>query len=120
MMGDEAPQFTLEDTRTLDEIVRDVCDSGFIPSFCTACYREGRTGDRFMQLAKTGRIGAICQPNALLTLQEYAEDYADSELKDLAKKVIQREIAEMSESALRERTKEMLLRIESGERDLRF
>ena len=73
---DHSAQFDISDTRTLDEIVRWLLELGHIPSFCTACYREGRTGDRFMALVKSGKIADCCGPNALMTLKEYLEDYA--------------------------------------------
>ena len=78
---ENSAQFDLNDTRTLDQIVNWLLDGGFIPSFCTACYREGRTGDRFMQLVKSGQIANCCQPNALMTLKEYLEDYASEDTR---------------------------------------
>ena len=72
---DNSAQFDVSDTRTLDEVVNWLLESGYIPSFCTACYREGRTGDRFMSLVKSGQIANCCGPNALMTLKEYLEDY---------------------------------------------
>jgi 2-iminoacetate synthase len=113
-------QFEPEDHRSPLEILKGLLRGGYVPSYCTACYREGRTGDRFMQLAKTGRIASICQPNALLTLQEYIEDYGDPEFKELAHVTIKREIDDMPDNALREKTLEMLSQIEAGQRDLRF
>jgi 2-iminoacetate synthase len=113
-------QFEPEDHRSPLEILKGLLRGGYVPSYCTACYREGRTGDRFMQLAKTGRIASIRQPNAMLTLQEYIEDYGDQELKELAAAVIQRELGDIPDSALREKTLKMLSQIKAGQRDLRF
>jgi len=121
-LGETAPlvQFEPEDHRSPLEILKGLLRDGYVPSYCTACYREGRTGDRFMQLVKTGRIASICQPNALLTLREYVEDYGDQELKELAEAAIQRELTDMPDNALREKTKKILSQIEAGQRDLRF
>ena len=98
------------------ELIRD----GYIPSFCTACYRQGRTGDRFIRLAKTGQIGNICQPNALLTLKEYAVDYGDDEFKQMANELIERQLEEIPNDAVREKAKGYIAKIENGERDFRF
>ena len=84
-------QFEVSDTRTLDEVVNWLLRTGYIPSFCTACYREGRTGDRFMRLAKSGQIGNVCQPNALMTLKEYLLDYASPDTRKIGEEVIRRE-----------------------------
>ncbi len=89
---DNTAQFEVNDERSLDEIMNSLCRTGYIPSFCTACYREGRTGDRFMQLAKTGQICNVCQPNALMTLKEYAIDYASEETRRFADALIEKEI----------------------------
>ena len=97
-----------------------LCKDNYIPSFCTACYREGRTGDRFMRLAKSGQIANVCQPNAMITLQEYVEDYGDAELRDLASKVINRELESITNPKARAVTETFLQRIRNGERDLRF
>ena len=83
---DNSAQFDVSDDRTLDEIVNWLLELGYIPSFCTACYREGRTGDRFMSLVKSGQIANCCQPNALMTLKEYLEDYASEDTKEKVKK----------------------------------
>lgn len=114
------PQFKVEDDRSPAETLRDLMQDGYIPSYCTACYREGRTGDRFMRLAKTGQIANVCQGNAILTLQEYLQDYADDGLRELGEKVIAREVESIPNTAAREKTKEYIGRIRSGERDLRF
>lgn len=118
--GDDVPQFVPEDHRTPSEIIKDLLQDGYIPSYCTACYRKGRTGDRFMQLAKTGQIGNICQANAILTLQEYLDDYANDELKGMGLKVIERELESIPNEQRREEAKAFLARIRAGERDLRF
>lgn len=117
---DTVPQFEPADHRTPAEFLKDLLKGGYIPSYCTACYREGRTGDRFMRLAKTGQIANVCQPNAMITLQEYAEDYGDAELKELAEKVIARELDSITNPKAREVTQKYLQRIKDGERDLRF
>jgi 2-iminoacetate synthase len=114
------PQFEPEDHRSPAEFIKDLLRDGYIPSFCTACYREGRTGDRFMRLAKSGQIANVCQPNALVTLQEYVDDYGDPELAELAGKVIARELDSITNPKAREVTEAFLQRIRNGERDLRF
>lgn len=118
--GDEAPQFALEDLRSLDEIVGSVCRSGYIPSFCTACYRSGRTGDRFMSLAKNGEIQNVCQPNAILTFKEYLQDYASPETKKAGEEAINEQLKYIGKKAVAEKTAEELRRIGDGDRDLYF
>jgi 2-iminoacetate synthase len=117
---EQVPQFEPEDHRSPTEMLKDLIRDGYIPSYCTACYREGRTGDRFMRLAKTGEIGNVCQPNAILTLSEYLEDYADDELKELGRAVIERELESIKSPARKEKARAFLKRIAAGERDLRF
>lgn len=117
---DSSPQFETEDHRTPTEVLCDLLGDGYIPSFCTACYREGRTGDRFMQLAKSGQIANICQANAILTLQEYVEDYGTNELRALAEKSIARELSAIPNERTRAKTVEYLQQIRNGTRDLRF
>jgi 2-iminoacetate synthase len=117
---DMVPQFLPEDHRSPMEVLKDLLKDGYIPSYCTACYREGRTGDRFMRLAKSGQIANVCQPNALLTLQEYIEDYGDAELRDMAEPVIAKELASITNPKAREVTEQYIQRIKDGERDLRF
>ena len=114
---DLAQQFQLGDHRCVDEVIRDVVSLGYLPSFCTACYRSGRTGDRFMDLAKSGTIGKICAPNALATFQEYLNDYAEDVTKEVAEPLIDSELEKLPE-AVRKNTKEMLDRIDDGERDV--
>lgn len=112
-------QFDVEDHRSLDEITLDLAKNGYIPSFCTACYREGRTGDRFMQLAKAGQIGNVCQPNALMTLQEYLSDYASAETKALGEKVIEEAVEKIPNDVMKAKTKTWLSLIKDGQRDFR-
>lgn len=117
---DETSQFDVSDQRELDEVVSWLLDLGYIPSFCTACYREGRTGDRFMSLVKTGKIANCCQPNALITLKEYSEDYASIIVKEKIEKVISSEIEHIPHPSIREKTAETINKIILGERDFRF
>ena len=113
-------QFDVSDTRTLDQIVKWLFDLGHIPSFCTACYRMGRTGDRFMALAKTGQIGNCCAPNALITLKEYLTDYASPETKKTGEAIIAAEIEKIPNEKIREKARQNLKEIIDGKRDFRF
>lgn len=113
-------QFEVDDNRTLDEVVNWLLDMDYIPSFCTACYREGRTGDRFMSLCKNGQIANCCQPNAIMTLKEYLEDYASENTKLSGERLIEREVKKIPKDKVREIVKERLVKIEEGERDFRF
>ncbi|MBO5694010.1 MAG: [FeFe] hydrogenase H-cluster radical SAM maturase HydG [Lentisphaeria bacterium] len=117
---DETAQFDISDTRTLDEVVNWLLKLGYIPSFCTACYREGRTGDRFMQLAKNGQIANCCLPNALMTLKEYLEDYAATETQTLGEDVIRKEVENIKSDKVRSIAKEYLKELHDGKRDFRF
>ncbi len=117
---DETSQFDTSDKRSLDEVVNWLLDMGHIPSFCTACYREGRTGDRFMSLCKSKQILNVCGPNSLLTLKEYLMDYASDETKKKGEEIIQKELANIPNEKVREKTKEYLQEIENGNRDFRF
>lgn len=117
---ENSAQFDRSDTRTLDEIVNWLLKLGYIPSFCTACYREGRTGDRFMSLAKTGQIANCCQPNALMTLKEYLMDYASSETKENGEKVIAGELLKIPNEKVKGIAENNIREIESGIRDFRF
>lgn len=117
---DNSAQFDVSDSRTLDEIVDWLLEMGYIPSFCTACYREGRTGDRFMQLVKAGQIANCCQPNALMTLKEYLEDYASEKTKAEGEKVIKEQLDKIPNEKVREIVIENLKNIEEGKRDFRF
>lgn len=113
-------QFEVNDDRTLDEVVNWLLDLGYIPSFCTACYREGRTGDRFMQLAKSGQIVNCCQPNALMTLKEYLEDYASPDTAQKGEKVIAEEVELITNPKVKATAKEYLKELHDGKRDFRF
>ena len=114
-------QFELEDTRTLDEVVRWLMEMDYIPSFCTACYREGRTGDRFMSLLKSGQIQNCCHPNALMTLQEYLMDYASPATKAIGDKIIDKEVFNVPNEKARKVVIENLKMIrENNRRDFRF
>ena len=117
---ENSSQFDISDKRTLDEIVSWLLELGYIPSFCTACYREGRTGDRFMSLVKTGQIANCCSPNALMTLQEYLEDYASPETKALGTKMIREQMERIPNPAIKRRAIENLKYIGEGKRDFRF
>ncbi|PHV70722.1 [FeFe] hydrogenase H-cluster radical SAM maturase HydG [Sporanaerobium hydrogeniformans] len=113
-------QFDISDTRSLDEVVHWLIEKGYIPSFCTACYREGRTGDRFMSLCKNGQIQNCCLPNALMTLQEYLEDYSSSSTKELGKKLIHSELSHIPNEKIKNFVETHLREIEAGQRDFRF
>ncbi len=117
----DTEQFDVSDQRTLDEVVRWLMGKGFIPSFCTACYREGRTGDRFMALCKVGQIQNCCHPNALMTLQEFLSDYASPETKKIGEELIAREIQNVPDEKRRQRAIDYLKQIkDGGKRDFRF
>jgi 2-iminoacetate synthase len=117
---DNSAQFDVNDTRTLDEVVNWLLTLGYIPSFCTACYREGRTGDRFMSLVKSGQIANCCHPNALMTLKEYLEDYASPDTKAKGEALIAREVPNIPNPNAREVALEHLTDITGGKRDFRF
>ena len=117
---DNSAQFDVSDRRPLGEVVKWLLGMGYIPSFCTACYREGRTGDRFMTLVKSGQIANCCQPNALMTLKEYLEDYADPETKALGEEVIRRELEKVPNERVRATALKYISEIHSGKRDFRF
>lgn len=117
----KSEQFDVSDTRTLDEIVKWLMELGYFPSFCTACYREGRTGDRFMSLCKSGQIQNCCQPNALMTLKEYLMDYASPETKKIGEKLISEEINHIPNEKVRKIVIDNLKAIEEdNRRDFRF
>ncbi len=111
-------QFKKEDERTPLEVVKALIGDGYIPSYCTACYRSGRTGDRFMQLAKSGQIGNVCNPNALMTLMEFVCDYGDEELLKTGKSTIYAEAEKIAREDIKTLTLNNLKKIENGERDL--
>ncbi|GFI08812.1 MAG: [FeFe] hydrogenase H-cluster radical SAM maturase HydG [Lachnospiraceae bacterium] len=117
---ENSAQFDVSDTRTLDQVVNWLLDLGMIPSFCTACYREGRTGDRFMKLVKSGQIANCCQPNALMTLKEYLTDYASEDTRKKGEALIARELKRITSDKIRQRTEQNLKEIEHGTRDFRF
>ncbi|MHB0869739.1 MAG: [FeFe] hydrogenase H-cluster radical SAM maturase HydG [Chloroflexota bacterium] len=113
-------QFVVADHRSVDEMVEDVCRKGYLPSFCTACYRQGRTGEAFMTLAKPGNIQELCRPNALLTFREYLEDYAPPSTREVGQETVRAQLALIENAKVRQETKLRLARIEAGERDLFF
>ena len=117
---EETAQFDLSDRRTLDEVVRWLMERGKIPSFCTACYREGRTGDRFMALCKSGQINNCCLPNALMTLKEYLLDYASEETRTVGEALIAAQLSNIPREKTRSILLERLSQIEAGNRDFRF
>ena len=118
---ENSAQFDVSDRRTLDEVVRWLMELGYIPSFCTACYREGRTGDRFMSLCKSGQIQNCCHPNALMTLEEYLVDYASPETREIGEKVIEKELLNIPKEKVREIAREYIEEIKKdGKRDFRF
>lgn len=117
---DCSAQFDISDRRSLDEIVNWLISLGYIPSFCTACYREGRTGDRFMSLIKSGQIANCCQPNALMTLKEYLEDYASEDTAKKGIELIKKEINNIPKEKVKDLVLSNLEEIEKGKRDFRF
>ena len=117
---ESSAQFDVSDTRTLDEVVRWLMELGYVPSFCTACYREGRTGDRFMSLCKAGQIQNCCLPNALMTLKEYLMDYAAPETRAVGEKVIAQQQAYITNPKVKEIVADRQVKIAQGQRDFRF
>ena len=113
-------QFDVSDNRTLDEVVNWLMSLGYIPSFCTACYREGRTGDRFMSLCKSGQIQNCCHPNALMTLKEYLMDYASEDTRKIGEKLIEKELLKIPNEKVRKIAAQHIAEIENGSRDFRF
>lgn len=120
MQADDTAQFKVEDQRSPDEILANLCSQGYLPSYCTACYRQGRTGDRFMQLAKSGDICNVCLPNALMTFQEYLLDYASPATKQLGEQTINHFLKEIRNEKARVLTVKNLEKIKAGVRDLYF
>ena len=116
----DTEQFDVSDNRTLDEVVNWLMRAGYIPSFCTACYRQGRTGDRFMSLCKSGQIQNCCHPNALMTLKEYLIDYASKETREIGEALIEKEIENIGMDSIKPKVREELKKIETGTRDLYF
>ncbi|MCI5727835.1 MAG: [FeFe] hydrogenase H-cluster radical SAM maturase HydG [Clostridium sp.] len=113
-------QFDVSDNRTLDEVIKWLMEIGYLPSFCTACYREGRTGDRFMELCKSKQIQNCCHPNALMTLKEYLLDYASYDTRKIGEALIEAELNNIPKETVKETVKQNLKNIESGLRDFRF
>jgi 2-iminoacetate synthase len=113
-------QRALSDTRGTADVIKDMMKQGFVSSFCTSCYRRGRVGKDFMDLAKPGLIQNFCQPNALLTLKEYLMDYGDSEGKKVGEELIRKEAEKIKDSKVKEEFFKKLKRVEEGERDLYF
>jgi len=111
-------QFHKADERSLDEVVRDICQLGYLPSFCTSCYRSGRTGERFMHLAKPGDIQKLCRPNAVATFEEYLQDFASLETRTEGERIIAHQLQQIEQDTVRTSTERMLERVRSGERDL--
>jgi 2-iminoacetate synthase len=116
----DTAQFDTNDTRTLDEVVEWLIDLGFIPSFCTACYRAGRTGERFMKICKSGKIQDCCTPNALMTLKEYLMDYASPETRAKGERLIEQELQKIENNHVRDIATRHVKEIEEGQRDFRF
>lgn len=117
---ENSSQFDISDNRSLDEVVEWLIKMGYVPSFCTACYREGRTGDRFMSLLKSGQIVNCCHPNALMTLQEYLEDYANKDTKTAGEALIHRELRVITNPIVKEKVVGYIENIKNGSRDFRF
>ena len=117
---EETEQFDVEDRRSLDEIVKWLMELGYVPSFCTACYREGRVGDRFMEICKEQKIHNFCHPNAIMTLEEYLEDYASPETRKVGEELIDKELKTLGNNKLKCAVEENLDKIKHGERDFRF
>ena len=117
---ENSSQFDVSDRRTLDEVVQWLMKLGYIPSFCTACYREGRTGDRFMALCKNGQIQNCCHPNALMTLKEYLEDYASESTRAIGERLIEEELKKIPNDKVRHIAYDHIYDIASGKRDFRF
>jgi 2-iminoacetate synthase len=117
---EELAQFSLSDHRTLDEVLLSILKQELLPSFCTACYRLGRTGQKFMSLAKPGDIQNFCRPNAILTFKEYLEDYASEQVRRLGLKIIEKYWSMIPDERIRKETWARLEKIERGERDLYF
>lgn len=117
---ENSSQFDVSDNRSLDEVVNWLMNLGFVPSFCTACYREGRTGDRFMSLCKSGQISNCCLPNALMTLKEYLCDYASDDTKQVGDKLIHEQLDQIKSDKVRDIVTKQLHLIAEGQRDFRF
>ncbi|GHU41605.1 [FeFe] hydrogenase H-cluster radical SAM maturase HydG [Clostridia bacterium] len=115
--ANQNPQFTVTDERSAFEIISELLETGYLPSFCTACYRSGRTGDRFMSLAKSGQIKNVCLPNALMTLCEYAQDYGSDAFREKVYAAVERELLGIANEVMRERTRDSIAKIKQGQHD---
>jgi len=118
--GEVSAQFQTADHRSPDEVIRSICELGYLPSFCTACYRRGRTGKAFMDMAKPGEIQHLCGPNAVLTFKEYLLDYAPTETRRVGEEALAHHLEDISNPGLREKTRERIQEMEKGKRDLYF
>lgn len=118
--SEDSSQFDVSDRRPLDEVIKWLMELGYLPSFCTSCYRQGRTGERFMEICKSQQIHNFCQPNAIMTLKEYLEDYASNETKAIGEKLIAKEVELIENEKIKQTVKENLKKIEQGERDFKF
>lgn len=117
---EKTAQFDVSDRRSLDEVVKWLMELGYLPSFCTACYREGRVGDRFMSICKQQQIHNFCHPNAIMTLAEYLEDYAKPDTKKVGEELMKKELQTINDGKIKSMTEKYLEKIKSGERDFRF
>lgn len=117
---EDSAQFDVSDRRSLDEVIKWLIELGYLPSFCTACYGSGRTGDRFMEICKNQQIHNFCHPNAIMTLKEYLEDYASDETKKSGEVLIAREVEKLENANIKQTVKEDLIKIEAGGRDYKF
>ncbi len=118
--SDDSAQFDVSDRRPLDEVIKWLMELGYLPSFCTSCYRQGRTGDRFMEICKSQQIHNFCEPNAIMTLKEYLEDYASDETKAVGEKIIKKELQTIKDEKIKNIVIENLKKIEQGGRDYKF
>ena len=117
---EEKPQFEVEDHRSPVEMIESLMEAGYIPSYCTACYREGRTGERFMEIVKSGELYKICEANALITLKEFIDDYGTDRTREIGDKLIKKSIDEIDNESFRKSVEEKINKISKGTRDLRF
>lgn len=117
---EDTAQFDISDRRTLDEVIKWLMELGYVPSFCTACYREGRVGDRFMAICKEQQIHNFCHPNAIMTLEEYLQDYASVETRKVGEFLVKKEVETLGDKKIRTVVEENLAKIKQGERDFRF
>ena len=117
---EEKPQFEVGDHRSPVEMIESLMEAGYIPSYCTACYREGRTGERFMDIVKSGELYKICEANALITLKEFIDDYGTDRTREIGDKLIKKSIDEIDNESFRKSVEEKIDKISNGTRDLRF